>query len=1359
MSPIGSFRQYQQYTEEPSTSGLANSELSGRSLLLPKPAGLSSDSKTCHQMTHTTSPLSDSLLLALRRSRPNTRLFRALFQYIPLRDSPNENPHLELPLQTGDYILVHGQMDEDQFYFGETLNGRTGLVPSNYVERVPDHILLQNASRAPSPVNMSGSLTNLSCAPSTSNLGCVGNSTATISAGGTVPPGFYPTNEQPCQKINISGSSGPIIASSSLQRPGSPSFALNVPSHHSMITHDFTDSELAPLPDSVCPYPPVDVSKVTVQEVKLNDQPKIPFPREITVEKKLSRSVVISWLPPEDKLVAVSQYHVCAEGVVKAVVPGTYKCKALIEDLPLDKSVNISVRAVTEHGHSPDAACTISIGLEAPVAPQHVRVSSISPISAQLSWYPSNSNAEHVILLNAIKVGVCPPAVFRVQLQGLSPSTIYRVSVRTKHPKAVLEQQPVERCVDFKTLPKIGLPDPPGSVQVEVGPQPGTLLVSWKPVVSQPRPPSRAAVHSYLIFADGRNIAQVPSATADHVLLRLADFADDPPIFITVRTRTREGTISADSNVVRVPRGGSGINSNFFLEKIQLPYSSIAINTATPGPLATASLPNSLIGRKVPAHIPPQDYLQPSIKASSLPYGAAQNPPLGASGLLTTLPPHQDLTMSTGQYDLRQVYPQGFQMNQPGIMSMSQPSTSNLYPQIPQVSQLNVLNGVTANPKMPEWALQQSVQPQVSQQTSQYYTFHPKTLYKEFTGADDKPSVLEMENNYLLKHRQQQRERELYGWPGVGVTSTLNRYDYYGRNGRNDDLMGNFGNRALLPPTRKLTAIPPRLTRVRSEELLGTRSEPDLRPLTIADPRPLGMAEEDERCRWFVALFDYDHLMSPNPNAQQEELSFRKHQLIKVFGDVDQDGFYRGQIGRRFGLVPSNMVIEIAKEDLMTQRRRSDAVPVEPAIRRMRWGSFKSRSYDHAGDTRRRRGNVPPVSYPQNYGRTGPTVMPGAPLYSSLDRREYSLPPYLRQYDRPEPTYPSGRGYGISAGRTYGAHGYPVSARDYPKRDIPYDQGPGYDPYEGPSRDYRRTISDEYPGRDPYHWDYPPEPKDHREFKDERDYRYDHPPYEDERYPPAQRSALRRDYQRYPDQSQWNSNIPPEQYETPIQLQQQQQQQPPQTQTISVPPVRYGQQQQMMPQDDRLKLNGENPQVRKMIAKYDYDPKHCSPNVDAEQVELTFHQGDIITVYGDMDEDGFYVGELNGVRGMVPSNFLQTPQAAQQPQSIIAGGGVPMEAPVQRPKGVVFSDNTKKPTPVRQSSQTSTKTGTGGMTSATGAAGSTSGMAAKATKPAAGGAAGKTLTKKASDLGTKGNAANVARKSSQAAKKVDVKKK
>jgi hypothetical protein len=102
-----------------------------------------------------------------------------------------------------------------------------------------------------------------------------------------------------------------------------------------------------------------------------------------------------------------------------------------------------------------------------------------------------------------------------------------------------------------------------------------------------------------LIFADGRNIAQVPSPTADHILIRLADFADDPPIFITVRTKTKEGAISADSNVVRVPRAGS---SNLFSGASTSALNNLAealkfTNVLSNAPLATASLPTSLIGR------------------------------------------------------------------------------------------------------------------------------------------------------------------------------------------------------------------------------------------------------------------------------------------------------------------------------------------------------------------------------------------------------------------------------------------------------------------------------------------------------------------------------------------------------------------------------------------------------------------------------------------------------------------------------------------------------------------------------------------------------------------------------------------
>lgn len=51
------------------------------------------------------------------------------------------------------------------------------------------------------------------------------------------------------------------------------------------------------------------------------------------------------------------------------------------------------------------------------------------------------------------------------------------------------------------------------------------------------------------------------------------------------------------------------------------------------------------------------------------------------------------------------------------------------------------------------------------------------------------------------------------------------------------------------------------------------------------------------------------------------------------------------------------------------------------------------------------------------------------------------------------------------------------------------------------------------------------------------------------------------------------------------------------------------------------------------------------------KAELPFKMGDIINVIGDMDDDGFYLGELNGRRGLVPSNFLEPIQTSEQDHS------------------------------------------------------------------------------------------------------------
>ncbi|VDM42532.1 unnamed protein product [Toxocara canis] len=82
-------------------------------------------------------------------------------------------------------------------------------------------------------------------------------------------------------------------------------------------------------------------------------------------------------------------------------------------------------------------------------------------------------------------------------------------------------------------------------------------------------------------------LIMLSTVVADHVLLRLADFADDPPIFITVRTRTREGAVSSDSNVSRVPRA---ISLNLPSGTIQRPTPLTNLNLTT-----QMSAPSSLV--------------------------------------------------------------------------------------------------------------------------------------------------------------------------------------------------------------------------------------------------------------------------------------------------------------------------------------------------------------------------------------------------------------------------------------------------------------------------------------------------------------------------------------------------------------------------------------------------------------------------------------------------------------------------------------------------------------------------------------------------------------------------------------------
>ncbi|XP_057265927.1 peripheral-type benzodiazepine receptor-associated protein 1 isoform X10 [Pezoporus wallicus] len=236
------------------------------------------------------------------------------------------------------------------------------------------------------------------------------------------------------------------------------------------------------------------------------------------------------------------------------------------------------------------------------------------------------------------------------------------------------------------------------------------------------------------------------------------------------------------------------------------------------------------------------------------------------------------------------------------------------------------------------------------------------------------------------------------------------------------------------------------------------RSQMQKPVLSSAGP-PRSIASEtslkDDGIRIFVALFDYDPVsMSPNPDAAEEELPFKEGQILKVCGDKDADGFYRGECAGREGYIPCNMVSEVQVEnnEIKKQLLKQGFLPANTPMESIGNGTF----------------SPPP--------------------------RRQSIPP----------------------------------------------------------------------------------PKPRRSKKEGLDKQEKYKSHAGQKHKDCEAELLT---------------------------------------------------------------------SRRMVAVFDYNPKESSPNADVE-AELTFSAGDIITVFGSMDDDGFYYGELNQQRGLVPSNFLEAEPSA-----------------------------------------------------------------------------------------------------------------
>ncbi|XP_071178964.1 RIMS-binding protein 2-like isoform X32 [Mytilus edulis] len=977
----------------------------------------------------------------LEKKGPIT-VYIAKYTYDPYQHSPNDNPDAELALSSGDYVLVYGDMDEDGFFEAELMDGRRGLVPSNFIEKLSDDDLSEFHAI------MSGN--------------------------------------------NPQEHDDDSTAANSLQQ------------ELDFDSSEETDTKSAKNSNSKSPA----LEDLSVQKSEISshiDSTVIPFPKNLVLERQLGSSVVITWQPPDGVSPQdVRVYHVCLDGKVIITVKGNERTKSLIENVDCNQVHRISVRCLSSKGLSQDNQATILIGKDAVPAPSQLIASNITPNSATLTWLPGNSNFQHCISLNGNEVRVVKGSICSYNLTGLEAGTEHTVTITARNPLGEKTKGHQSAFVEFRTL-KGGMPEPPINVQVEAGPQEGSLLLTWLPVTLEPSGFSNGAlVKGYVVYADGQRTKEAKGATNDHMILNASDFRGFIPRNLVVRTVNTDNQESTDSEVVKLPHSLiSEITDSAAKELVskdkskKTPSASKERQPSIDQEIqkAVEVVTESEVAMS-PSNVYEADFIESSSNSelSDIPEVEEDSNEELANGSSIqddqssslVFPNHdtpvQDLNEDDSSTPRSTSTPRA-------IHKSSQPSSST--PPTIKVD-LATKDRSRASPKMKIPAIEITRDSSSERGNSLDVSEDETDLDNSSKGKS--PTKKQHESPKATKHSP--RDRSDIDHVDSESTSNIDTKfsdenirksvdknippsDHSQTNGY-QSLDSSFDSSRTITSKnnspRSISNTPRKQPTngtqsghdanankvIRENSPVRTVKRDDIPPLDLngCDDRSdvdsisgeINPPIDDNRIRLFVALFDYDpESMSPNTDALDEELPFKEGQIIKIFGDKDADGFYRGESNGRAGYVPCNMVSEVQVDD------------------------------DELADQLLK----------ESQGTT----------------------------------------FNINA-QLIGNHGNdhfikPVKSSDELSSTSPSSMLPVYD--------------------------------------------------------------------------------------------------------------------------------SEN--LRRMVALYDYDPQELSPNVDAE-VELSFKVGDIIMVYGEMDDDGFFMGEHNGKRGLVPSNFLQeallTDDEAMESASVVS---------------------------------------------------------------------------------------------------------
>uniref|UniRef100_UPI00398EF5ED RIMS-binding protein 2 isoform X2 n=1 Tax=Pristiophorus japonicus TaxID=55135 RepID=UPI00398EF5ED len=855
----------------------------------------------------------------------------ARYSYNPY-EGPNENPEAELPLKAGKYLYVYGDMDEDGFYEGELMDGRRGLVPSNFVALLQDEELFLFHSL---DTEMDNNLLN--------------------------------------SDVNYMG--------------------LHL-HDDSMLQDSKADSLWPSQTESTCTtYNSTGTLDVNIDEI---GEDIVPYPRKINLIKQLAKSVIIGWEPASvpPGWGAINSYNVLVDKEVRNNVPFGGRTKALIEKLNLaNVTYRISIQSMTDRGCSDELRCTLLVGKDVCVAPSHLKVDNITQTSAEVSWLPSNSNYSHMIFLNEEEYDMVKAASYKYQFLNLKPCMTCKIKA-VAQPHQVPWQLPLEQrekkdgVVEFCTLPA-GPPAPPQDVIVQVGTAPGTIQISWKPPqLSSTGTSNGARVTGYSVCAKGQRVAEVMLATAEGVTVDYLRIQNLETREIIVRTVSAQGE-SEDSYAAAIP---TDLLVPPTPQLRAAPRTKPLASARAPDTKEHPAGPALRRDESWEQTHSPSPHHGRSLEPTLLNYGLSANRSSNGRSpspqRILPQPQGAPISNTAAKAIAREAAQRVAESHRAEKRSIFSERSSTLH-QENSDDEEDVYDAQSI--KRPGGSVDDFLRG--SELGRQQHYGHADDYHTESSRGSDLSDIMEEDEEELYSEMQLDeggRRRH-----SVTSHNALKILGNPSGSGRTSDRMNHLGRRAshgsaaqrgrpMTVPSIEITVdsnseggrsrsgsegnISPGREDAYYRNIAGRRKWPLQRSMAsenrydrycgrerlspeIYEESEADVCSEDLPPRVFVALFDYDPLsMSPNPDAAEEELPFKEGQIIKVHGTKDADGFYHGETNGRVGLIPCNMVSEIQTDDegMMDQLVKQGYLPLNTPVEKIERNRRSSRQHSIA---------------------------------------------------------------------------------------------------------------------------------------------------------------------------------------------------------------------------------------------------------------------------------------------------------------------------------------------------------------------------------------------------------------------------